>query len=100
MKQEYVIYAGRQLPVIAEADLGVAGGGPSGVAAAVAAARGGLKTLLVESGIALGGLQTLGLVEPCMPTLTAGSDTPYVAELKKRLEKAGIEHFDGKTGAC
>ena len=100
MKQEYVIYAGRQVPVIAEADLGVAGGGPSGVAAAIAAARGGLKTLLVESGIALGGLQTLGLVEPCMPTLTAGSDTPYVAELKKRLEKAGIEHFDGKTGAC
>ena len=38
----------------------VAGGEPEGVAAALAAGRNGMKTLLVEEGEALGGLITLG----------------------------------------
>lgn len=42
-------------------DVIVAGGGPSGIAAAVAAARGGLKTLLIERSAALGGLMISGL---------------------------------------
>jgi hypothetical protein len=40
----------------------VAGGEPEGVAAALSAARNGLKTLLVEEGDALGGLMTLGML--------------------------------------
>jgi len=40
----------------------VAGGEPEGVAAALAAARNGMKTLLVEQGEALGGLMTLGML--------------------------------------
>jgi len=40
----------------------VAGGEPEGVAAALAAARNGMKTLLVEKGEALGGLMTLGML--------------------------------------
>jgi hypothetical protein len=40
----------------------VAGGEPEGVAAALAAARNGMKTLLVEKGDALGGLMTLGML--------------------------------------
>jgi len=40
----------------------VAGGEPEGVAAALAAARNGAKTLLVEQGDALGGLMTLGML--------------------------------------
>ncbi len=43
-------------------DLVVAGGGPSGVAAAVAAGRAGAKVLLVEATGALGGMGTNGLV--------------------------------------
>ena len=43
-------------------DVLVLGGGPSGVAAAVAAARNGAKVLLIEKQGALGGLGTLGLV--------------------------------------
>ena len=69
MAKTTISYAGRTLPVIASVDLCVCGGGPSGVAAAVTAARGGVRTLIVEQGIALGGLQTLGLVQPFMPTL-------------------------------
>lgn len=41
----------------------VAGGEPEGVAAALAAARNGMRTLLVEKGGALGGLMTLGMLD-------------------------------------
>ncbi len=50
------------LPVDAEYDVVVAGGGMAGVGAAIAAARAGCKTLLAEQACALGGLATLGLV--------------------------------------
>ena len=40
----------------------VAGGEPEGVAAALAAARNGMRTLLVEDDAALGGLMTLGML--------------------------------------
>ena len=40
----------------------VAGGEPEGIAAALSAARNGMKTLLVEKGDALGGLMTLGML--------------------------------------
>jgi hypothetical protein len=48
-------------------DVLVAGGGMAGVAAAVAAGRAGLKTVLVEKGILFGGLATAGLVLIYLP---------------------------------
>jgi len=45
-------------------DVIVAGGGISGTMAAIAAAREGARTLLVERYAALGGMATLGLVQP------------------------------------
>lgn len=47
-------------------DLLVIGGGPSGVCAAVSAARLGMKVMLVDSGNCLGGMGTKGLVGPFM----------------------------------
>ena len=44
----------------------VVGGGPAGVCAAIAAARHGVRTMLIEQGGALGGMATLGLVAPFM----------------------------------
>ena len=58
----------REIPVIAEADLVVLGGGPSGVAAAVNAARMGVKVILLERYSYLGGLWTGGLVLPILST--------------------------------
>lgn len=48
----------REIPVAKEVDVVVAGGGPAGVNAAVAAARNGAKTLLVERYGYLGGMIT------------------------------------------
>ena len=52
----------RQIPVFAETDVLVVGGGPAGTAAAVSAARLGADVLLVERYNHLGGLSTGGLV--------------------------------------
>ena len=43
-------------------DVIVAGGGVAGVSAAAAAAREGASVLLIEKGVALGGLATIGLI--------------------------------------
>lgn len=47
-------------------DVAVMGGGPSGVCAAIAAARTGAKVLIVEQYGVLGGMSTMGLVAPWM----------------------------------
>jgi hypothetical protein len=54
--------AAREVRVCHEADVVVVGGGPGGHSAAVAAARNGAKTVLVERYGHLGGLATGGLV--------------------------------------
>lgn len=52
----------REIPVLDEVDVLVVGGGPAGYCAAVAAARQGARTALVERYGCLGGLATGGLV--------------------------------------
>ena len=58
----------RQIPVLAETDVLVIGGGPAGTAAAIAASRTGAQTYLVERYNHLGGLWTGGLVLPLLST--------------------------------
>ena len=57
----------REIPVNSDYDVIVAGGGPAGCTAAAAAAREGVKTLLIESTGALGGMGTSGLVPAWCP---------------------------------
>jgi len=53
---------GGKVPVVAETDLVVVGGGPAGIAAAVAGARNGLSVTLLERYPYLGGLASGGMV--------------------------------------
>ena len=57
----------RETSVLAETDVIVCGGGPAGVGAALAAARNGARTLLIERGICLGGMATAGLMNRLGP---------------------------------
>lgn len=59
---------GRDIPVFAETDVLVVGGGPSGVTAAIAASRTGADTWLIERYNHVGGLWTGGIVLPLYST--------------------------------
>jgi len=67
----------RTTPVPFDVDVCVVGGGPAGICAAVAAARNGASTLLVERYGFLGGMATAGLVNPFMNFHVAGE--PIIA---------------------
>lgn len=59
----------RQVPVVDKVDVLVAGGGPAGLIAGIAAARNGARTLVVERYGFLGGMATNGLVGPVLGIL-------------------------------
>lgn len=54
----HVLEPARQTPVFGEYDVVVLGGGPAGIAAAISAAKGGQRTLLLEAYGFLGGMGT------------------------------------------
>lgn len=67
----------REIPVIADAEVVVLGGGPAGVSAAVSAARTGARVILLERYGHLGGLWTGGLVLPMLNTHGASSQKEW-----------------------
>ena len=83
----------RQVPVAVEADVVVAGGGPGGLPAALAAARHGARVVLVERYGFLGGLATAGLVAPILGITASGAPTAIVQgllrELTERMHQLG-----------
>jgi ribulose 1,5-bisphosphate synthetase/thiazole synthase len=98
----------RPIRVENQYDVVVAGGGPSGVAAAICAARRGAKVLLIEATGALGGMGTSGLVSNWyslsdgIRVLTKG----IFWETMTRLQAAGglrpgivLSTFDSRLGA-
>ena len=81
----------RRVTVRQEVDVFVAGGGPAGVAAAVAAARQGASVFLAERGSCLGGMGTAGMLPLFMPFtdgihMLAGG---IGADVQRRLQAAG-----------
>lgn len=81
----------RTIPIRHEVDVFVAGGGPSGVAAAIVAARQGKSVFLVERLNCLGGSGTAGLLPLFMP-FTDGVNFLSGGigyEISKRLNQAG-----------
>lgn len=95
-----VLEPSREIKVCQEADVVVVGGGPGGHSAAVAAARNGARTVLVERYGYLGGMATGGLVT-MIPHLSGGTKEPQIAGLCKewidRLDVRGAAlHPKGK----
>ena len=74
-------------PVRKSYDVIVAGGGPSGCVAALAAARHGAKTLLVERAGYLGGMLTGGMVGSSGIYTVAPGSTSLYTEIRKRLAR-------------
>lgn len=75
-----------------EADVVVAGGGPAGINAAIAAGRQGVKTIIVERYGFLGGMSTAALVYPWM-TFHTDNGTQVIKgiaqEIVERLQEMG-----------
>ena len=93
-----IAYA-RTLPVKVETDVFVAGGGPAGVAAAVAARTAGARVFIAEGFTCFGGMGTAARVPVFMPwgdgvrDLACGFGTRF----RERLRKAG--GMSGQGGA-
>jgi 2-polyprenyl-6-methoxyphenol hydroxylase-like FAD-dependent oxidoreductase len=81
----------REVPVVAEADVVVAGGGPGGLPAAIAAARHGAKTILIERYGFLGGLATAALVVPILGHTASGRIMPLHGDIADRSRVPIVE---------
>ena len=88
---DFIIEPERNISVGSSCDVLVCGGGIAGIAAAMAAARGGKKVTLLEREYALGGMATLGLVTIYLP-LCDGEGTQVVYGIAEELLKLSIKH--------
>ncbi|MDR1971619.1 MAG: FAD-dependent oxidoreductase [Treponema sp.] len=81
---DYVAVKEQRIPVTAEADIVIAGGGPAGIGAAIAAGREGARTILIERMFYLGGALTGGLVSKIA---ISHRNRGIAAELLERLDR-------------
>ena len=94
---DHVSEPSREIPVVAQADIVVIGGGPAGVASALSAAKSGASVILVERYTYLGGLWTGGEVLPVLNTMgvdAAGQRTAAIkgvmTDITQRLFNMGM----------
>lgn len=81
-----------------EADVVIVGGGPAGIAAAIAAGRQGIRTVLVERYGFVGGMSTAAMVYPWMTFHTERGEQVIkgiAQEIVDRLQARG-----GSRGIC
>ena len=75
----------KEIPVISSPEVLVVGGGPAGLCAAVAAARNGADTLLIEHNGYCGGMATAGLVAPFMTCYDSGGGEMLIRGLFEEI---------------
>lgn len=85
----------RRTPIIREVDVLVCGGGPSGIGAALGAARAGARTLLVERHAFLGGAATAVLMNTW--NVPVSNMTGVAREVTLKLAKRGGAVVAGAT---
>lgn len=96
---------GRDLPVIADCDVAVFGGGPAGACAAAAASRAGMSVVLVERYGFLGGMATAANVNGWDSLFGMDRATQIIGGLPEEIIRR-LEHLnaatnladDGRTG--
>jgi len=84
----------REIKVCRETDVVVVGGGPGGIGSAIAAARSGAETVLIERYGHLGGMATGGLVN-IIPNLSGISGKQHLFGLNQEL----IDRLAARGGA-
>ncbi|GHV56222.1 hypothetical protein AGMMS49579_20540 [Spirochaetia bacterium] len=90
---EYVTVQNKKIPIVADVDVFVAGGGCAGSGAAIAAGRAGVKTFVAERLFALGGTMTSALMSKIAISF---SNHGIAEELLKRLD--AFQHSDFLAG--
>ena len=93
MKAKYIEQPKKKVKIYGSYDVVVSGGGPAGIAAAVSAARNGMKVILIEQTGCLGGMSTSGLV-PCFCPFSQ-TDKPLIKGIalevfERLLKKDGV----------
>ncbi len=92
MTSVHIVEPEGHVPVVARADLVVVGGGPAGIAAAVAGARNGLSVVLLERYAYLGGLASGGMVL-VLDDMCNGAEVSVrglCGEMIDRMERIGL----------
>lgn len=89
----------RKTKVVDQFDVTVIGGGIAGVSAALAAARNGARTCLIDKETCPGGLATLGLVVIYLP-LCDGRGNQIIGGIGEELMKNSVRYGPGQIPPC
>ena len=86
----------RDVPIVEETDVVICGAGPAGIAAAIASARAGARTRLIELHGSLGGVWTTGALSWI---IDSANKPGLMAELTSRLDERGARRTRVEGGA-
>ncbi|MFD1441359.1 FAD-dependent oxidoreductase [Lacticaseibacillus hegangensis] len=94
---ETITLFGRKVSVLGDWDTVVIGGGAAGFSAALSSAQSGLRTVIVEKSIRLGGTAVNALVTPMMPSWTGHRENFFAVE--EKLQEIGVKTRDDLNSA-
>lgn len=89
--EEKSVCINETIPCAGYYDVIVAGGGVAGIAAALAAKRRGKQVLLIEKGVLLGGLSTIGLINLFVP-MCNGRGKQIIRGMAEELLRLSIKY--------